>query len=78
MPSAINAEAYEATANAAPMRRRVETFSPRLTNTIRLAFWYELAQGMDAGSIIGMPEDYEPSSEAQDLVKQLNDTGFKQ
>lgn len=33
----------------------------------KLAFWYALALGMDEGSIIGMPDDYEMGEQASEL-----------
>lgn len=49
-----------------------------LTNTTRLAFWYQLAQGMERSDIIQVPEDYEMSDEAQSLVAELEPIGFEQ
>lgn len=38
-----------------------------LGSDTKLAFWYALALGMDEGSIIGMPDDYEMSDQASQL-----------
>lgn len=39
-----------------------------LSSDTKLAFWYALAIGMDRGTIIGMPEDYEMSDKGRDLL----------
>ncbi|MBF2064834.1 MAG: Orange carotenoid protein [Calothrix sp. C42_A2020_038] len=49
-----------------------------LSDTTKLLFWYLLAQGMDNGTIIPMPENYELSSTAQDLLNQIKQKEFEQ
>lgn len=49
-----------------------------LTNNTKLAFWYQLAQGMERSEIIQAPSDYQPSSDAQALVSALKPMGFEQ
>lgn len=50
----------------------------QLSNTTRIAFWYQLGQGMENSEVIGMPEDYELSADAKELVSELTATGFEQ
>jgi hypothetical protein len=49
-----------------------------LTNNTKLAFWYQLAQGMERSEIIQAPADYQLSSEANSLVAALKLIGFEQ
>ncbi|MBW4470582.1 MAG: hypothetical protein KME45_09275 [Stenomitos rutilans HA7619-LM2] len=49
-----------------------------LTNNTKLAFWYQLAQGMERSEIIQAPSDYQPSSAVQSLVSVLKPIGFEQ
>jgi len=49
-----------------------------LSDTTKLLFWYLLAQGMDQGTIIPMPSDYQLSSESQDLLNQIKGLEFDQ
>lgn len=49
-----------------------------LTNNTKLAFWYQLAQGMERSEIIEAPSDYQPSPEAKALVSALKPIGFEQ
>lgn len=44
----------------------------------KLAFWYFLAQGMDSGTIIPMPSDYQLSPEGQSLLGQIESMDFQQ
>jgi hypothetical protein len=39
-----------------------------LSANTKLAFWYALALGMDQGTIIGMPDDYNFSEDGQKLL----------
>lgn len=39
-----------------------------LSANTKLAFWYALALGMDQGTIVGMPDDYNFSDQGQELV----------
>jgi hypothetical protein len=49
-----------------------------MSDTTKLLFWYRLSQGMDNGTIIPMPSDYELSSEAQELLNQIRRIDFEQ
>jgi Orange carotenoid protein, N-terminal len=49
-----------------------------LSDTTKLLFWYLLAQGMDEGSIIPMPADYQLSSAAQQVFDQIKQLEFDQ
>ncbi|MFM7424242.1 MAG: orange carotenoid protein N-terminal domain-containing protein [Elainella sp.] len=49
-----------------------------LSDTTKLLFWYYLAQGMDQGTIIPMPADYQLSSEADALFTQIKGLDFEQ
>jgi hypothetical protein len=49
-----------------------------MSDTTKLLFWYRLSQGMDNGTIIPMPSDYELSSESQELLNQIRRIDFEQ
>lgn len=49
-----------------------------LSDTTKLLFWYRLAQGMDSGTIIPMPPNYELSEAAQGLFEQIKELEFNQ
>ncbi len=49
-----------------------------LSANTKLAFWYYLAQGMDSGDIVPMPDDYELSDQGQDLLAALETMGFEE
>lgn len=49
-----------------------------LSDTTKLLFWYLLAQGMESSVIIPMPEDYQLSSQAQQLLQQIKGLDFSQ
>jgi Orange carotenoid protein, N-terminal len=49
-----------------------------LGDTTKLLFWYLLAQGMDNGSVVPMPEDYSLSSQAEGLFSQIKELDFQQ
>lgn len=49
-----------------------------LTNNTKLAFWYQLAQGMERSEIIQAPSDYQLSSEGKTLLSGLEPIGFEQ
>lgn len=49
-----------------------------LSAETKLAFWYQLAQGMEAGSIIPMPDDYTMSDEVSQLLGTLESSEFEQ
>jgi Orange carotenoid protein, N-terminal len=48
-----------------------------LSDTTKLLFWYLLAQGMENGTIIPMPEDYQLSSSAQEVLEQVKQKDFE-
>lgn len=47
-----------------------------MSDTTKLLFWYRLAQGMDANTIIPMPSDYELSSDCQELINKVKQLDF--
>lgn len=47
-----------------------------LSDTTKLLFWYYLAQGMDNGTVVPMPLNYELTSEAQQLFEQIKGLDF--
>ena len=49
-----------------------------LSPETKLAFWYFLAQGMENGTIIPMPPDYELPQEGKDLLAQIESMEFNQ
>jgi hypothetical protein len=49
-----------------------------LSDTTKLLFWYYLAQGMDQGTIIPMPADYQLSDAAKALLGQVIALEFEQ
>lgn len=49
-----------------------------LSANTKLAFWYQLAQGMEDGSIVPMPEDYNFGREPRDLLAALETIDFEQ
>jgi hypothetical protein len=49
-----------------------------LSDTTKLLFWYRLAQGMDAGSIIPMPADYQLADDARQLLERIKQLEFDQ
>ena len=49
-----------------------------LSPETKLAFWYFLAQGMENGTIIPMPPDYELPQEGKDLLAQIEAMEFQQ
>ncbi len=49
-----------------------------LSENTKLAFWYKLAKGMDDGAIIPVPESFELSSEAQNLLASVEGMDFEQ
>jgi hypothetical protein len=49
-----------------------------LSPETKLAFWYFLAQGMENGTIIPMPPDYELPQEGKDLLAQIEAMDFQQ
>lgn len=49
-----------------------------LSDTTKLLFWYYLAQGMDQGTIIPMPAEYQLEGAAQHLLTQVKSLEFDQ
>lgn len=49
-----------------------------LSDNTKLYFWYRLAQGMDAGTIIPVPNDYQPSGSVTELLSQIESMEFEQ
>jgi len=49
-----------------------------LSPETKLAFWYFLAQGMENGTIIPMPPNYEFPQEGKDLLEQIKAMEFSQ
>lgn len=49
-----------------------------LSDNTKLLLWYRLAQGMDEGSIIPMPENYQMSDEERDLLAAVETLDFQQ
>lgn len=49
-----------------------------LSDNTKLLFWYRLAQGMEDGTIVPMPENYELNSSAQQLLSQIEAMEFQQ
>ncbi|MBW4464603.1 MAG: Orange carotenoid protein [Pegethrix bostrychoides GSE-TBD4-15B] len=47
-----------------------------LSDTTKLLFWYNLAQGMDNGTIIPMPNDYQLSDSAKTVLNQTKGLDF--
>ncbi|MBD1858700.1 MULTISPECIES: orange carotenoid protein N-terminal domain-containing protein [Leptolyngbya] len=47
-------------------------------DTTKLLFWYLLSQGMDNGTIIPMPVDYQLPQEAQQLLDRVKAMEFEQ
>ncbi|ELR97197.1 orange carotenoid protein N-terminal domain-containing protein [Gloeocapsa sp. PCC 73106] len=49
-----------------------------LSDTTKLLFWYLLAQGMSNSVIIPLPEDYQLSSQSEELFQQIKNLEFSQ
>ena len=49
-----------------------------LSKNTKLYFWYRLAQGMEAGTIIPIPTDYEPTGAVTQLLSQIEIMDFEQ
>lgn len=49
-----------------------------LSENTQLYFWYRLAQGMEAGTIIPVPDNYEPAGAVTELVSQIELLEFEQ
>ncbi|MHC5614622.1 MAG: orange carotenoid protein N-terminal domain-containing protein [Nostoc sp.] len=61
---------------------RVDTLISReygsLGDTTKLLFWYRLSQGMENGTIIPIPDDYQLSSESKALFGRIQGLEFEQ
>lgn len=59
-----------------------DTLIPReygsLSQNTKLLFWYRLAQGMEAGTIVPVPYDYEPNGSITQLQSQIEQMEFEQ
>lgn len=49
-----------------------------LSDTTKLLFWYLLAQGMDRGTVVPMPPNYEMNESAKALFEQIKGMEFHQ
>ncbi|MBD2354996.1 Orange carotenoid protein [Tolypothrix sp. FACHB-123] len=49
-----------------------------LGETTKLLFWYRLSQGMDNGTIIPIPDDYQLPSQAKSLLDRIKNLAFEQ
>ncbi|BAZ42934.1 hypothetical protein NIES4101_89040 [Calothrix sp. NIES-4101] len=49
-----------------------------LSDTTKLLFWYLLAQGMDNGTVIPMPENYQLSGAAEQLLNVIKQMQFEE
>lgn len=49
-----------------------------LSDTTKLLFWYLLATGMEDGTVIPVPQDYQLSSQAQQVFDQVKQLEFNQ
>ena len=49
-----------------------------LSENTKLYFWYRLAQGMEAGTIVPVPDGYEPSGSVTQLLSQVESMEFEQ
>lgn len=49
-----------------------------LSPETKLAFWYYLAQGMENGTIIPMPPDYQLPQAGKDLLARIEGMGFQE
>ena len=49
-----------------------------LSENTKLYFWYRLAQGMEAGTIVPVPDGYKPSGSVSELLSQVESMEFEQ
>jgi hypothetical protein len=49
-----------------------------LSDTTKLLFWYLLSQGMDNGTIIPVPEDYQLPAPGQQVLEQIKQMAFEE
>ncbi|MGB7087325.1 MAG: orange carotenoid protein N-terminal domain-containing protein [Phormidesmis sp.] len=78
-------KAMDESAQLAFMRDLAEKKSTEHTQTYsafsednKLVFWYELAEGMAAGDIVPVPDDYELSAGASKLLGEISALEFNQ
>lgn len=48
-----------------------------LSSNTKLAFWFYLAQGMKAGKIVPMPDNYDLTNQGQDLLAAIESMDFE-
>lgn len=63
---------------AARKSTRISREYGSLSPETKLAFWYFLAQGMENGTIVPMPEDYELPQKGKTLLGQLENMEFNE
>jgi hypothetical protein len=49
-----------------------------LSDNTKLLFWYQLAQGMDEGTIVPVPDDYQATGAVEQLLSQIEVMEFEQ
>lgn len=49
-----------------------------LSDTTKLLFWYLLATGMDNGTVVPVPQDYQLPAQAQQVLEQIKLLDFNQ
>ncbi len=49
-----------------------------MSDTTKLLFWYRLSQGMENGTIIPVPAEYQLPSQAQELLNKIVSLDFEQ
>ncbi|MGF1521789.1 MAG: orange carotenoid protein N-terminal domain-containing protein [Leptolyngbyaceae cyanobacterium] len=49
-----------------------------LHSSAKLEFWLLLAQGMESGEIINVPDDYQLPENTQEFVEAVKEFGFEQ
>ena len=49
-----------------------------LSENTKLYFWYRLAQGMEAGTIVPVPDNYEPAGDVTQLLSQVEAMEFEE
>lgn len=57
---------------------RIDREYGSLSDTTKLLFWYLLAQGMENGTIVPMPPDYQLSTQAKELLGGIETMDFEQ
>lgn len=49
-----------------------------LSQNTKLYFWYRLAEGMEAGTIVPVPDDYQPTGAVTQLLSEIESMEFNQ